>query len=100
MLRKVNKCSHGKRKPLLIHCRSVLCKLCVVVRYSYKICVGFGSDGVGRSGTYALVDLVLRRVTQGNLKELNVAATAEHLRDYRPEMIRSKVRLYGISYTY
>ena len=71
-----------------------LCCCAALTRYGYVLC--FGSDGAGRSGTYALVDLVLRRVTQGNLKELNVAATAEHLRDYRPEMIRSKVRLYGI----
>jgi hypothetical protein len=40
------------------------------------------SDGVGRSGTYILIDMVLNRMTKGS-KEIDIAATLEHIRDQR-----------------
>ena len=40
------------------------------------------SDGVGRSGAYVLIDMVLNRMTKGS-KEIDIAATLEHIRDQR-----------------
>lgn len=40
------------------------------------------SDGVGRSGTYVLIDMVLNRLSKG-CKEIDIAATLEHIRDQR-----------------
>ena len=40
------------------------------------------SDGVGRSGTYVLIDMVLNRMMKGS-KEIDIAATLEHIRDQR-----------------
>ena len=40
------------------------------------------SDGVGRSGTYILIDMVLNRMMKGS-KEIDIAATLEHIRDQR-----------------
>ena len=40
------------------------------------------SDGVGRAGTYVLIDMVLNRMTKGS-KEIDIAATLEHIRDQR-----------------
>ena len=40
------------------------------------------SDGVGRSGTYVLLDMVLNRMNKGS-KEIDIAATLEHIRDQR-----------------
>ena len=40
------------------------------------------SDGVGRSGTYVLIDMVLNRMNKGS-KEIDIAATLEHIRDQR-----------------
>ena len=37
------------------------------------------SDGVGRSGTYVLIDMVLNRLSKG-CKEIDIAATLEHIR--------------------
>ena len=42
----------------------------------------FYSDGVGRSGTYVLLDMVLNRMNKGS-KEIDIAATLEHIRDQR-----------------
>ncbi|KAF8560479.1 hypothetical protein P879_03781 [Paragonimus westermani] len=49
----------------------------------------FRSDGSGRSGTYILLDLVITRIVKG-VKEINIAASLEHLRDQRPNMVQSK----------
>ncbi|XP_066302281.1 receptor-type tyrosine-protein phosphatase N2-like isoform X3 [Branchiostoma lanceolatum] len=65
--RKVNKCYRGKSCPIVVHC----------------------SDGCGRTGTYCLVDMVLNRMTKG-AKEIDIAATLEHIRDQRPNMVKSK----------
>ena len=43
---------------------------------------GVASDGVGRSGTYVLIDMVLNRMMKGS-KEIDIAATLEHIRDQR-----------------
>ena len=48
------------------------------------------SDGVGRTGTYLLIDMVLNKICKG-AKEIDIAATLEYLRDQRPGMIKNKV---------
>ncbi|BES96315.1 PTPc [Nesidiocoris tenuis] len=58
--RKVNKSFRGRSCPIVVHC----------------------SDGVGRSGSYVLMDMVLNRIAKG-AKEIDVAATLEHIRDQR-----------------
>ncbi|XP_061653826.1 receptor-type tyrosine-protein phosphatase N2-like isoform X1 [Phyllopteryx taeniolatus] len=65
--RKVNKCYRGRSCPIIVHC----------------------SDGAGRSGTYILIDMVLNKMTKG-AKEIDIAATLEHLRDQRPGMVQTK----------
>ena len=49
------------------------------------------SDGVGRTGTYILLDTVLNRIAKG-AREINIAATLEHIRDQRAKMVKTKVR--------
>uniref|UniRef100_U3DU84 Receptor-type tyrosine-protein phosphatase N2 isoform 1 n=1 Tax=Callithrix jacchus TaxID=9483 RepID=U3DU84_CALJA len=65
--RKVNKCYRGRSCPVIVHC----------------------SDGAGRSGTYVLIDMVLNKMAKG-AKEIDIAATLEHLRDQRPGMVQTK----------
>lgn len=65
--RKVNKSYRGRSCPIVVHC----------------------SDGAGRTGTYCLIDMVLSRMLKG-AKEIDIAATLEHLRDQRPKMVASK----------
>ncbi|XP_059827864.1 receptor-type tyrosine-protein phosphatase N2 isoform X2 [Hypanus sabinus] len=65
--RKVNKCYRGRSCPIIVHC----------------------SDGAGRTGTYILIDMVLNRMGKG-AKEIDIAATLEHLRDQRPVMVQTK----------
>ncbi|XP_008845500.1 receptor-type tyrosine-protein phosphatase N2 [Nannospalax galili] len=65
--RKVNKCYRGRACPIIVHC----------------------SDGAGRSGTYVLIDMVLNKMAKG-AKEIDIAATLEHLRDQRPGMVQTK----------
>ncbi|KAL7638394.1 UNVERIFIED_CONTAM: hypothetical protein RMT77_010964 [Armadillidium vulgare] len=65
--RKVNKSYRGRSCPIIVHC----------------------SDGVGRTGTYCLIDMVLNRMSKG-AKEIDIAATLEHIRDQRPNMVRTK----------
>uniref|UniRef100_A0A4W2HS28 Protein tyrosine phosphatase receptor type N2 n=1 Tax=Bos indicus x Bos taurus TaxID=30522 RepID=A0A4W2HS28_BOBOX len=65
--RKVNKCFRGRSCPIIVHC----------------------SDGAGRSGTYVLIDMVLNKMAKG-AKEIDIAATLEHLRDQRPGMVQTK----------
>uniref|UniRef100_A0A4W5PEF2 Protein tyrosine phosphatase receptor type N2 n=1 Tax=Hucho hucho TaxID=62062 RepID=A0A4W5PEF2_9TELE len=65
--RKVNKCYRGRSCPIIVHC----------------------SDGAGRSGTYILIDMVLNKMAKG-AKEIDIAATLEHLRDQRPAMVQTK----------
>lgn len=47
------------------------------------------SDGAGRTGTYCLIDMVLNRMAKG-AKEIDIAATLEHIRDQRPSMVSTK----------
>ncbi|KTG18786.1 hypothetical protein cypCar_00020220 [Cyprinus carpio] len=49
----------------------------------------FRSDGAGRTGTYILIDMVLNKMAKG-AKEIDIAATLEHLRDQRPGMVQTK----------
>uniref|UniRef100_H2MN81 Protein tyrosine phosphatase receptor type Na n=1 Tax=Oryzias latipes TaxID=8090 RepID=H2MN81_ORYLA len=65
--RKVNKCYKGRSCPIIVHC----------------------SDGTSRSGTYILIDMVLNRMAKG-VKEIDIAATLEHIRDQRPGLVRTK----------
>ncbi|XP_045563407.1 receptor-type tyrosine-protein phosphatase-like N [Salmo salar] len=65
--RKVNKCYRGRSCPIIVHC----------------------SDGTGRTGTYILIDMVLNRMAKG-VKEIDIAATLEHIRDQRPNLVRTK----------
>ncbi|XP_044732962.1 uncharacterized protein LOC123295616 isoform X2 [Chrysoperla carnea] len=65
--RKVNKSYRGRSCPIIVHC----------------------SDGAGRTGTYCLIDMVLNRMSKG-AKEIDIAATLEHIRDQRPAMVTTK----------
>lgn len=65
--RKVTKCSKTHSSPVLVHC----------------------SDGVGRTGTYILLDLAINRMLKG-AKEIDIAATLEHIRDQRAGMVANK----------
>ncbi|XP_069010707.1 protein tyrosine phosphatase receptor type Na isoform X1 [Embiotoca jacksoni] len=65
--RKVNKCYRGRSCPIIVHC----------------------SDGTGRAGTYILIDMVLNRMAKG-VKEIDIAAALEHIRDQRPGLVRTK----------
>jgi len=47
------------------------------------------SDGVGRAGTYILIDMVLNRMSKG-CKEIDIAATLEHIRDQRGGMVQTR----------
>merc|ERR1712228_738645 len=67
--RKVNKSYRGRSCPVIIHC----------------------SDGVGRSGSYVLLDMVLNRMSKGS-KEIDIAATLEHIRDQRSGMVQTKAQ--------
>ncbi|NXL36360.1 PTPRN protein, partial [Glaucidium brasilianum] len=42
-----------------------------------------------RTGTYILIDMVLNRMAKG-VKEIDIAATLEHIRDQRPGMVQTK----------
>ena len=63
-----------------------LCKWAFPMRY---INDSFSSDGVGRSGTYVLLDMVLNRMSKG-CKEIDIAAALEHIRDQRGGMVQTK----------
>ncbi|CAH0721800.1 unnamed protein product, partial [Brenthis ino] len=65
--RKVNKSYRGRSCPIVVHC----------------------SDGAGRTGTYCLIDMVLNRMAKG-AKEIDIAATLEHIRDQRPRTVATK----------
>ncbi|XP_070524678.1 receptor-type tyrosine-protein phosphatase N2 isoform X1 [Cardiocondyla obscurior] len=65
--RKVNKSYRGRSCPIVVHC----------------------SNGAGRTGTYCLIDMVLNRMIKG-AKEIDIAATLEHIRDQRPNMVATK----------
>ena len=89
----MNKAASHPQIPLLVHC----------------------SGGVGRTGTYLLIDMALTRIQSGKwwvglvlsgcgyyndmehnyvfsgAKEINLAASVEHLRDNRPHMVKTKV---------
>ncbi|XP_077301227.1 tyrosine phosphatase IA-2 isoform X2 [Arctopsyche grandis] len=65
--RKVNKSYRGRSCPIVVHC----------------------SDGASRTGTYCLIDMVLNRMAKG-AKEIDIAATLEHIRDQRPDMVTTK----------
>uniref|UniRef100_A0AAZ3R1W9 Protein tyrosine phosphatase receptor type Na n=1 Tax=Oncorhynchus tshawytscha TaxID=74940 RepID=A0AAZ3R1W9_ONCTS len=65
--RKVNRCYRGRSCPIIVHC----------------------SDGTGRTGTYILIDMVINRMAKG-AKEIDIAATLEHIRDQRPSLVHTK----------
>ncbi|PWA15949.1 hypothetical protein CCH79_00020058 [Gambusia affinis] len=84
--RKVNKCYRGRSCPIIVHCR---CYNLGTVSDWLFLC--FHSDGTGRTGTYILIDMVLNRMAKG-VKEIDIAATLEHVRDQRPGMVRTKCK--------
>ncbi|XP_028404578.1 receptor-type tyrosine-protein phosphatase N2-like [Dendronephthya gigantea] len=65
--RKVLKCFRSQSCPVVVHC----------------------SGGIDRTGTYILIDMVLSKMSRGT-KEIDIAATLEHLRDQRPQMVKTK----------
>jgi len=65
--RKVNKCYRGHGCPIIVHC----------------------NNGVGRTGTYILLDMVLNKMIKG-AKEMDIAASLEHIRDQRSDMVKTK----------
>merc|ERR1712158_247584 len=62
-----------------------------VTQFHFRSCpiVVHCSDGVGRSGTYVLIDMVLNRLSKG-CKEIDIAATLEHIRDQRGGMVQNR----------
>ncbi|RWS14252.1 Receptor-type tyrosine-protein phosphatase N2-like protein [Dinothrombium tinctorium] len=64
----VNKSYRGRSSPILIHC----------------------SDGVGRTGTYCLLDMVLNRIMTKGAKQIDFEATLEHIRDQRGGAVTSR----------
>ena len=65
----MNKSYRGRSCPVIVHC----------------------SDGCGRTGTYCLIDMVLNRMAKG-AKEIDIAASLEHLRDQRADMVRTRAQ--------
>lgn len=65
--RKVNRSYRGRSCPIIVHC----------------------SDGAGRTGAYCLIDMTLNRIYKG-ANEIDIAATLEHIRDQRGNMVRTK----------
>jgi len=49
------------------------------------------SDGVSRTGSYCLLDMVLNRMAKG-AKEIDIAATLEHIRDQRSGAVATKAQ--------
>lgn len=64
--RKVNKSYRGRSSPVLVH----------------------SWDGIGRVGVYCAVDLLCARLLRG-VRQIDVAASVEHLRDQRDGIIRN-----------
>lgn len=58
---------------------------CVFTSFFHQIF----SDGAGRTGTYCLIDMVLHRMAKG-AREIDIAATLEHVRDQRMKAVRTK----------
>ena len=61
---------------------------------------------MGRTGSFILLDTVLNRICKG-AREINIAATLEHIRDQRAKMVKTKVSSayrvrvgHGISFDY
>lgn len=48
------------------------------------------SDGIGRTGAYLLIDMVINKITKG-AKEIDLSATLEYLRDQRANIVSKKV---------
>lgn len=65
--RKVHKGYRGPSAPLLVHC----------------------NDGLGRTGTFILLDMTLNRICKG-VKEIDMEGAVEHLRDQRAGMVVTK----------
>eukprot|EP00117_Sycon_ciliatum_P025605 scpid34510/ scgid21219/ Receptor-type tyrosine-protein phosphatase-like N; Islet cell antigen 512; Islet cell autoantigen 3; PTP IA-2 len=46
--------------------------------------------GVGRAGCYILIDILLMRLSENLVKEIDMAACVEHLRDQRMHMVQTE----------
>lgn len=62
----MNKSYRGRSSPVLVH----------------------SWDGIGRVGVYCAVDLLCARLLRG-VRQIDVAASVEHLRDQRDGIIRN-----------
>ncbi len=85
----MNKCFRGRSSPIIVHCKYVF--LIHIKDFLRKFVFFSTSDGVGRTGTFILLDIVLNRICKG-AREINIAATLEHIRDQRAKMVKTKVR--------
>lgn len=65
--RKVVKSHSNRISPILVQC----------------------SDGIGRSGAYILIDMVINKIVRG-AKEIDLSATLEYLRDQRAQIVNKK----------
>ncbi len=82
----MNKCFRGRSSPIIVHCKYVF-----LFKIKLSLYNPVSSDGVGRTGTFILLDIVLNRICKG-AREINIAATLEHIRDQRAKMVKTKVR--------
>jgi len=64
--RKVNKSYRGRSSPVLIH----------------------SQDGAGRTGVFCAVDMLCARLQRG-VRQIDIVASVEHLRDQRDGMVRT-----------
>ncbi|KAL4688552.1 hypothetical protein H8959_004804 [Pygathrix nigripes] len=90
--RKVNKCYRGRSCPIIVHCRpsGLLRPPSFLLHRKLNLSLTPVSVMVrGGPGTYILIDMVLNRMAKG-VKEIDIAATLEHVRDQRPGLVRSK----------
>ncbi|CAJ0580938.1 unnamed protein product, partial [Mesorhabditis spiculigera] len=67
--RKVNRSYKGRASPILVH----------------------SFEGAGRTGTYCALDMICARIQRG-VKEIDVVASVEHLRDQREQMVCSSAQ--------
>ncbi|CAJ0942118.1 unnamed protein product, partial [Mesorhabditis belari] len=67
--RKVNRSYRGRAAPILVH----------------------SNQGAGRTGTYSAIDMLCARIQRG-VKEIDVVASVEHLRDQRESLVSTEAQ--------